>query len=66
MAHDILPTLAIAVVGLFAARIGDRLRTPLFGNEPCDHSEKNKAWIYNEDAAQQEGAWREVHRHGTC
>jgi hypothetical protein len=67
MTHGIVSTLSIAAVALFAARAGDLFRFPLFNRKPCDDSEsKAPAWRYKADAAQQEGAWLRVHRHGTC
>jgi hypothetical protein len=67
MTHSIISTLSVAAVALFAARAGDAFRTALFTRKPCDdtHS-KGAAWSYKADAAQQEGAWLRVHRHGTC
>jgi len=67
MIHGIVSTVSIAAISLFAARAGDLFRIPLFSRKPCDdtHS-KGAAWRYKADAAQQEGAWLRVHRHGTC
>ena len=67
MTHGILFTLSIAALGLFAARTGDLFRIPLFRRKPCDDTDsKGAAWSYKADAAQQEGAWLRVQRHGTC
>ena len=48
---------AIAVIGLFAAKVGDRLRTPLIKGKPC---EDTHAWSYRSGASQQENAWLPV------
>jgi hypothetical protein len=67
MTHGILFTFSIAAFGLFAARTGDSFRIPLFSRKPCDETHsKGAAWRYKADAAQQEGAWMKVQRHGTC
>jgi len=67
MTHGILSTLAIATLGLVAARASDLFRLPLFRRTPCDdtHS-KGAAWSYDADAAQQTGGWLKVQRNGTC
>ena len=67
MTHSFISTLSIAAMALFAARAGDFFRGPLFSRKPCDDTRsKGAAWRYNADAAQQEGAWLRVQRHGTC
>lgn len=65
--HGILPTLAIAAVGMFAARMGDLLLAPFIRRKPCDKEQASRvAWSYNADSANQEGAWQPVQPHAGC
>jgi hypothetical protein len=67
MTHSIISTLSVAALAFFAARAGDSFRIPLFRRKPCDNTDsKGAAWRYKAGAAQQEGAWLRVQRHGTC
>jgi hypothetical protein len=53
MIHGFIPTVAIAVVGLSAARLGDLLRAPLNSRKLRN---TNHAWSYRSNApAQQPG-----------
>ena len=46
MGHTILSSLAVAAIGLIAARMGDRLLSPT-SNEPCAKIEKSAVvWPY--------------------
>lgn len=52
MTHGFLPTLAIAVIGLLAARMGDLLRTPVIGRKPCDNTHgSGVVWSYDAETA---------------
>jgi hypothetical protein len=46
MVHPIIPSLAVAAIGLIGARLGDALRHPIFVN----HCKKTRAvvWKYDE------------------
>ena len=67
MTHGIFPTLAIVVIGLFAARMGDLLRTDPAPRKPCDNEPPSRvAWSYNADSANQESAWQRVQPHEAC
>ena len=67
MVHGIISTLAVAVFGLVAPRLGDLLQFPLTRKNNCEESNmRGGVWSYNAEAAQQEGAWLRVQRHGTC
>lgn len=65
--QEILPTLAVAALGLVGAKLGDRFRIPFTARNLCDDPRSSGVvWSYKADAAQQQSAWRQVARHGTC
>lgn len=57
MAHSLLATSAVVMIGFLAARIGDRLRTPLVKKNRCPDAH---VWSYNLDASQSQDAWLPV------
>ncbi len=46
MAFIFFPTLVVAALGLFAARAGDLLRSPLFERKPCAANASAVVWEY--------------------
>jgi hypothetical protein len=54
MIHGFIPTIAIAVIGLSAARLGDLLRTPLNNRKPGDAAH---AWRYKTESAPSKREW---------
>jgi hypothetical protein len=57
MIQGFLPTIAVAMIGLVSARVGDRLRNPLIRRKPCDDT---NAWSYKAQGEQQQSTWRPV------
>ena len=47
MVHPIIPSLAVAAVGLIGARLGDALRHPIFTNQ-CKKTSSAVVWKYDE------------------
>lgn len=67
MAHALLATVASTMIGLLAPKLGDRLRTPLFGGKPCDKTQAGGAvWRYSAEAPNQEAAWQPVRDPAGC
>ena len=58
MTYMIISNLAIGAIGLLAARMGDRLRGPIFGKKPCDGSRSSRVvWSYTRNVASRNAAW---------
>lgn len=74
MAYIFFPTLVVAALGLFAAKAGDLLRTPLFEPGPCADNTSAVVWAYEArheqrpgaGRAMRPGAWSPVRRSGSC
>ena len=47
MVHPIIPSLAVAAIGLIGARLGDALRHPIFANN-CKKTNSAVVWKYDE------------------
>ena len=52
MVHPIIPSLAVAAIGLIGARLGDALRNPIFAN----HCKKASAVVWKYDSEDQTSA----------
>jgi hypothetical protein len=48
MVHPIIPSLAVAAIGLIGARLGDALRHPIFANH-CKKTSSAVVWKYDAD-----------------
>lgn len=46
MVHPIIPSLAVAAIGLIGARLGDALRHPIFANH-CKKTNSTVVWKYD-------------------
>lgn len=61
MTDGFITTVAIAAIGLIAAKMGDALRKPIFGSKPCDETNASRvAWSFDPNASQQQDAWQRV------
>jgi len=49
MVHPIIPSLAVAAIGLIGARLGDALRHPIFANH-CRKTSSTVVWQYDTQA----------------
>jgi hypothetical protein len=49
MVHPIIPSLAVAAIGLIGARLGDALRHPIFARD-CRKSSSPVVWRYDGEA----------------
>lgn len=47
MVHPIIPSLAVAAIGLIGARLGDALRNPIFANH-CKKTSSAVVWKYDD------------------
>jgi hypothetical protein len=54
MIHDFVPTIAIAIIGISAAKLSDLLRTPRTGRKTRDTAH---AWRYKTEAAPRKTTW---------
>ncbi|MGA8741738.1 MAG: hypothetical protein WB561_11190 [Terracidiphilus sp.] len=74
MTYIFFPTVVVAALGLFAAKAGDLLRTPLFEPRPCADNASVVVWAYEAAPEQRRGAGRAMRpgaripvlRSGTC
>lgn len=74
MTYIFFPTIVVAALGLFAAKAGDLLRTPLFEPRPCADKTSAVVWAYEAVSARRRvagramrpGAWIPVRRSGSC
>ncbi len=57
MIHGFIPTIAIAVIGVSAARLGDFLRAPLSGRKSRNTTH---AWSYRAYSPKQQVEWLPV------
>lgn len=48
MVHPIIPSLAVAAIGLIGARLGDLLLNPVFAS-PCKKNSSTVVWKYDEE-----------------
>ena len=46
MVHPIIPSLAVAAIGLIGARLGDALRHPIFASH-CKKTSRPVVWKYD-------------------
>ena len=51
MVHPLIPSLAVAAVGLIGARLSDALRHPLFHRQARKSSAHHVVWHYGQTAA---------------
>lgn len=66
MVHPIIPSLAVAAIGLIGARLGDALRHPIFANH-CKKTSSAVVWKYEEpDQTAVRSKQRSAARRGDC
>ena len=74
MTYIFIPTLLVAALGLFAAKAGDLLRSPLFKPEPCPDNASAVVWPYEAQVRKKrasarrmgKGAWFPLSHSGRC
>ena len=74
MTFALLPALAVAALGLFAAKMSDLLRISRFERKACGDNTSTVVWAYDAPAKQRraagrftrQGVWFPVRRSGGC